>query len=114
MSEHINAINAAADAASAASAGTMAKVSLGGGLLGGAMSFVAWIETSGMGTVISLCIVAAGAIMSWYYSRKKFRLESKLALERAEREQEIHDARMLVIEAHTRADSEVGSLCNGR
>ena len=102
--EHMSAINVAVDtAADAAAAGTAAKVSLGGSGVFGAVSVVSYIESSGLGTLISLLFVAAGFVLTWHYNRKRYKLDSLLALEKDRREKEMHAARMRIIEAHAQA-----------
>ena len=93
---HINeGINAAAEAAAA---GATAKVSLVGGGFGGFMSFVAWIEYSGLGTLIGVFFAVAGFGLSWYYSRKRHRLENIVAQERIRRWREISEASRKLID----------------
>jgi hypothetical protein len=81
----------AGDVLAATAAGKAAKVSLGGTV---AASVFGWLTQEGVATFISLCIAAAGLLLTWYYARKKYRLEHRAAEAKERRAVELHDAQL--------------------
>lgn len=77
-------------AQTASDAATMAKFGVTAAVSGGTTSIVSGLTMNTIGIIFGMAIGLAGLIIQWYYTHRKVRVETRLQLERNEREAEAH------------------------
>lgn len=76
--------------AQTASDTAMAKFGVTAAVSGGTTSIVSGLTMNTVGIIFGMAIGLAGLLIQWYYTHRKVRVETRLQLERNEREAEAH------------------------